>query len=209
MKWFKDHLRNKFLAGTLAAVPVIIVVWAAWQVEERMRPLEQGLGIPLPGAGVLLALVAVYLLGLLVTSFVGRLCLRLADRLLQTVPGLNLAYRAWKDILVVSPEKAGMFSEVVLVPQGGAGGQLGFTSGTPLPSDPTCICVLLPGIPNPLSGRLLVVRRELCVPLKMSMEEAFKFLLSTGNYLPPTLHGLSPARPTVVPVEGSTSGNTL
>jgi uncharacterized membrane protein len=58
------------------------------------------------------------------------------------------------------------------------------------------LCVFLPGIPNPLSGRLVIVERELCLPLPLSMDEAFKFLLSTGNYLPPELRGLADDRPT-------------
>lgn len=104
-------------------------------------------------AGVLLAVVGVYLLGLAVTSFLGRFALRLADRLLQKVPGLSLLYLAWKDVLVVPPDKAGTFHQVVLVPNPAGGAQVGFTSGRPLPGDPRCLCVFLPGFPNPLAGR--------------------------------------------------------
>jgi uncharacterized membrane protein len=82
----------------------------------------------------------------------------------------------------------------VLVPNQMGGAQVGFTSGRPLPGDPRSICVFLPGIPNPLSGRLVIVARDQCAPLALSMEEAFKFLLSTGNYLPPQLQGMQADR---------------
>ena len=90
MTWLKNHLRDKFLAGALAAVPVVVVVWGALLVEQYTRPLAQQVGLDFPGLGVLLAVVGVYLLGLAVTSFLGRFALRLADRLLQKVPGLGL-----------------------------------------------------------------------------------------------------------------------
>jgi uncharacterized membrane protein len=190
MEWLKNHLRAKFLAGVLAAVPIGIVVWGAILVEQYTRLLVEPLGLHVPGLGILIAVVGVYLLGLAVTSFLGRFALRLTDRILQKVPGLSLLYRAWKDVLVVPPDKAGTFHEVVLVPNQAGGAQVGFTSGRPLPGDPHSICVFLPGIPNPLSGRLVIVERARCTPLQLSMEEAFKFLLSTGNYLPPQLQGM-------------------
>lgn len=54
---------------------------------------------------------------------------------------------------MVPPDKAGTFHQVVLVPNPAGGAQVGFTSGRPLPGDPRCLCVFLPGIPNPLAGR--------------------------------------------------------
>jgi uncharacterized membrane protein len=194
MEWLKNHLREKFLAGVLAAVPIVIVVWAAVTIEQNTQFLATKLNLQVPGLGILIAVVGIYLLGLAVTSFLGRFALRLADHILQKVPGLSLLYRAWKDVLVVPPDKAGTFHEVVLVPNQAGGAQVGFTSGRPLPGDPGCICVFLPGIPNPLSGRLVIVERAQCMPLKLSMEEAFKFLLSTGNYLPPELQGMTADR---------------
>jgi uncharacterized membrane protein len=172
----------------------VIVVYAAVWIEQNTRLLAEPLGLRVPGLGILIAVAAVYLLGLGVTSFLGRFALRLIDRILQKVPGLSLLYRAWKDVLVVPPDKAGTFHEVVLVPNQMGGAQVGFTSGRALPGDAHSICVFLPGIPNPLSGRLVIVERELCTPLPLSMEEAFKFLLSTGNYLPPQLQGMSTGR---------------
>jgi hypothetical protein len=36
MTWLKNHLRDKFLAGALAAVPVVVVVWGALLVEPAI-----------------------------------------------------------------------------------------------------------------------------------------------------------------------------
>ena len=189
MKWIKVHLHDKLLAGLLAAVPLVVVFGAASSLERGTEPLAKPLGLHFPGIGFVLALLLIYVLGLFVTSFFGRFALHLVDRLLCRLPGLSLVYRAWKDVLLVSPQEGGMFHQVVLVGSPTFGAQLGFTSGHALPGDPTSLCVFLPGIPNLLNGRLVVVNRDACVRLEMTVEEAIKFLLSTGNYLPAGLHG--------------------
>lgn len=181
------HIRNKFVAGAFAAIPIAIVIYLVVWAEQSTRALAEPLGYDLPGLGLAMAVVGLYLLGLCVTSFVGVLFLRLANVLLQRIPGVNMLYRAWKDVLVVPPDQHGMFHQVVLVPMTPDSAQLGFTSGQPLPGDPDSICVLVPNLPSPLSGRLLVVRRAACLPLKMSVEEAMKYQFSTGNYLPAQL----------------------
>jgi uncharacterized membrane protein len=192
MKKLLHHLRKKFLAGFLAAVPLIIVVWAFVWIEQHTSPLAAPLGFHFPGLGLLIALVAVYLLGLVVTSLLGSLMLLVLDKILEHLPGFKHLYHAWKDIVLLPPSKSGMFHQVVLVPSGdGKSAQFGFTSGNPLPHDPQTCCVFLPNIPNPLTGRLMLLERASCLPVKMSVAEAFKFLLSTGNYLPPDLFGVS------------------
>lgn len=190
MSWLTNHLRNKFLAGILAAGPLVVLVVGAMWIEERTRVLAEPLGFHFPGLGFLIAVAGVYLLGVIVTSLLGRVLLRLADSVLRRIPGFNLLYRVWKEVLVVAPDRAGTFDKVVLVPAGvGQGLQLGFTSGYGLPDDPDSICVFVPGVPNPIAGRLLLIPRASCLTLSLSAEEAFKFLLSSGNYLPAQLHG--------------------
>lgn len=188
MKKLGAHLRNKLLAGGLAIGPIVVLVWGAIWVEEHTKPLTQPLGFHFPGLGVLVAIVAVYLLGLLVTSLIGGWLLRILDRFLQRIPGLNQLYRAWKDILIQPPGKTGVFHRVVLVPAlHGSGMQIGFTSGEGVPPDPDRWCVFVPGVPNPISGQLVLVDRKDCILLEMPVEDAFKYLLSTGNFVPPGL----------------------
>jgi uncharacterized membrane protein len=180
------HLRNKLLAGAVTAAPVVIIVFVAVWLEEHTQPLAELVGLPhFPGLGIVIGLVGVYLLGVAATSLVGGILARCMDFLLQRIPGFNLLYRAWKDTLFLSPGKTGVFHLVVLVPsRDGVGRQIGFTSGDTIPGDPPRRCVFMPGLPNPLSGQLVLMPSEACLPLRVSVEEAFKFLLSTGNYIP-------------------------
>jgi uncharacterized membrane protein len=192
MKRLGTHLQNKFLAGALAAAPIAVVAYIVYLLEVYTQPLADWLGLPFPGLGLLLTLAGVYLLGVVVTSVFGRFALRLGDRALRHIPGLRLVYQAWKEILVTPIDRPNTFHEVVLVPiPEGGGAQLGFTSGVPVPGDPASVC--LPNVPNPITGRLIVVRRDRCLSLKMSAEDAFKFLLSTGNHQPEGLRGHEPA----------------
>jgi uncharacterized membrane protein len=159
MNALRNHLRIKCLAGALAAGPFVVLVFAALWLEENTRPLTVPLGFHFPGLGIILALVGVYLLGLLVTSLIGNFFLRLLDYLLDRMPGLNFLYRAWKDILVMPAGRAGVFHKVVLIPAAEEhGAQMGFTSAEPLLLD-------------------------------LPIEEAFKCLLSTGKFVPTMLQG--------------------
>jgi uncharacterized membrane protein len=178
------HLRNKLLAGAVTAAPIAILVFGAVWLEQHTQPLTQWMGLPhFPGLGVLVGIVGVYLLGIAATSLVGGLVARWLDYLLQRIPGLNFLYRAWKDVLVLPVGKAGIYHLVVLVPSRG-GTQIGFTSGATLAGEPPRWCVFVPSLPNPLSGQLVLFPCTSCLPLQMTVEDAFKFLLSTGNYLP-------------------------
>jgi uncharacterized membrane protein len=61
---------------------------------------------------------------------------------------------------------------------------LGFTSGDALPGDPESCCVFVPNAPNPITGRLYFVRRDRCRLLDITADDAFKVILSNGNYVP-------------------------
>lgn len=192
MTWLAAHLRNKLIAGALALAPVVIVVVVAFWLEEHTQPLAHLLGLPsFPGLGMLIGVAAVYAAGVLVTSLVGGIVVHLVDHLLQRIPGLNLMYRTWKDVLLLPPGKAGVYQRVVLVPNRD-GLQIGFTSGEAVPGAPPRWCVFVPGLPNPLSGQLILFPCDACTPLDISVQEAFKFLLSSGNYLPPGLAHMQP-----------------
>jgi uncharacterized membrane protein len=190
MNRLRKHLQNKLIAGLLAAIPVAIVVYGFFWIEGHTQPLlEPYLGVRVPGLPVVLALVAIYLLGVVVTSFAGKLLLGLFDHLLQRLPGFRLVYSAWKEVVLLPEGRPSTFHQVVLVPQApGEVHALGFTNAEALPGEPACWCVFLPNVPNPLTGRLVLVPREKCLLLKVSAVEVFKIILSTGNYVPADLH---------------------
>lgn len=208
MEWLQKHLRNTFLAGALAAAPLAVTVFVVWYIESRTRVIsDKVLGRGVPFLGVVIALVAVYALGLFVRSVLGRFALKLVDAALNRVPGLRSAYGAWKQVALTPGGGEGMFAKVCLVrDETGRRLEMAFTSGVPVEgtaaaADPL-LCVFVPACPNPMNGRLLLVPRSDCRIIDdLPAEEAFKIVLSTGNYAPRQLGlaaaGFSNARPVV------------
>ena len=135
----KSHLRNKFVAGVLAAIPVAVTFFILWYVDAKAREI---LGITIPFLGIAVALGAIYLLGLFVTSVVGKFLISVTDWILGHVPGLRDLYRAWKQVALTDTHAGGLgiFGRVVLVPdEAGRGMIIGFTSGHPLEGDPEVV----------------------------------------------------------------------
>jgi len=182
MQAIQQHLRNTFLAGILAAIPLAMTAIIVWYVESRTRAL---FGVHIPFLGILIAIGVIYLLGLILTSLLGRAMVRLSDRLLARIPLFRDLYRAWKQIAITPTGSMGMFARVVLVSDvNPTVRQIGFTSGQPASGDERTWCVFVPAAPNPTSGRLLLIERDRCQPTALSVEEGFKIILSGGNYLP-------------------------
>lgn len=187
MSPLQKHFRNTFLTGIFAAIPLAVTVAVVMYVEGMTRaPLRDYLNLNIPFVGVLIAVALIYALGLVINSIVGRWLINSVDRILLRVPLLKDLYQAWKQVTITPGGKEGMFAKVVLVPVENKGTRaIAFTSGDPIPGDPTTCCVFVPAMPNPISGRLYFVPISECIPLGISVEEAFKLLLSGGNYVPP------------------------
>lgn len=182
----KQYVRDTFLAGAFAAVPIVVTVILVKWVDDSTQVLCEPLfGRHVPLLGIAIAIVCVYLLGMAVRSFIGRQALRLGDALLLRMPLIRPVYEAWKQVSLTPGGKEGMYAKVLLAPAGPGGTMaVGFTSGDGVPSDPDLIPVFLPNSPNPLTGRLLFARRSEVHFLDMTAEEAMKLIVSNGNYVP-------------------------
>jgi uncharacterized membrane protein len=178
----QSHVRNKLVAGILAAIPVGITIAILWYVDAKARSVFD---IRYPLLGLMLAVSAVYLLGLFVTSLAGRWILSTTDALLVHIPGLRDLYLSWKQ-MAFSPEgDAGIFARVVLIPdETGKLKMMGFSTRRSIEGDPETLCVFVPGAPNPTAGRLYFVPVGDCVVLDIPARVAFKVLISGGNYVP-------------------------
>lgn len=184
------HLRKAFLAGLLAAGPVAVTIFVIIYVESETRTaVENVIGRDIaPFVGILLVVGIVYVVGVVVSSLIGKLLLQFADRILSRLPVVKTAYGAWKQIALTPGGGEGMYAKVVMIDADDIAvtgcSQMGFTSGEPVPGNANLWPVFVPQCPNPLNGRLLFVPRERCRLTDISSEDAFKMLLSTGNFLP-------------------------
>jgi len=173
------------VAGLLAAIPIVVTVFVVWYIDTKARTL---FSVVYPGQGIAITLALIYLLGLFVSSVLGKWIIGLADALLRRIPGLRDLYLSWKQIAVTTGGHEGIFAHVVLVPdESGHKRMLGFSSGKPIAGDPNTCCVFVPASPNPTSGRLFFVPIAQCVRVEMTTQAALKMLISGGNYVPPSV----------------------
>jgi uncharacterized membrane protein len=175
------HLRNKLVAGALAAIPLVVTVFILWWVDSKARAI---FNVDQPFVGIGIALAGLYLLGLFVTSFVGQFLLGAVDAVLRRLPGLRDLYRSWKQVALTTDTHDGIFAHVVLIPGDGGTRVLGFTSAKGIERDAATWCVFVPASPNPTSGRLFFVPSKACVLVDMSSQEALKLVISSGSYVP-------------------------
>jgi uncharacterized membrane protein len=139
--------------------------------------------------GVALAIVLVYLVGVLVGNFIGRQFWRLGEMAVMRVPLVRAIYPAVKQVTdLFLADRAGAFagSRVVAVQhRAQALWTIGLvTSGGLRPlSEATgdeMVTVFVPSTPTAFSGYVVVVPRRLVVELPLSVEDAMRLLVSGG-----------------------------
>ena len=104
------HIRNKLVAGALAAVPVAVTLFILWYIDSKSREL---LHVHTPFVGIAIAIGVIYGLGVFVTSVAGRFLLGITDNLLRRVPGLRALYRSWKQVALADTQ-VGIFAHALL-----------------------------------------------------------------------------------------------
>jgi len=197
------RMRGYFFAGMLVTAPIAITVYVALLlisfVDERVFSLippvynpETYLPFSVPGIGVLLMLVILTLIGAIAAGYLGKMLLRLSDRLLNRMPVVRSIYGVAKQIVeTVVSNKSVAFREVVLIeyPRSGVW-TVGFLTGRSIDQigqtvGESLVNVFVPTTPNPTSGFLLFLPENDVHRLPMTVEEGIKLVISAGIVLPP------------------------
>lgn len=197
------RLRTYLLTGILVTAPFGITIYLGWLfigfVDGKITPLipprynpETYLPFGVPGLGLLVLVLVLIIIGGLTPGLLGRLVIRLGERMLSGMPVIRSVYGATKQIVeTVMSQQKNAFREVVLFeyPRRGSWA-LGFITGITegevqhLTTDDT-VNVFLPTTPNPTSGYLLFIPRRELVILDMTVEEGIKMVISGGIVTPP------------------------
>ncbi|MBN2145236.1 MAG: DUF502 domain-containing protein [Candidatus Aureabacteria bacterium] len=184
MKKIYKHIVNSLIAGVVAILPLGGMILMIGYLESTIS--NSGLSrLPFyfPGLGLLAAVVFIYLIGLLVTTFIGKWIWKKVDQILDMLPLLGRIYQTLKQILGYGEGKDAIFYEAVLVPSKDTRAEeLGLVTNTIMDAEgKTKSVVFIPGVPNPTSGRLLIMDKESMKPLSISVNEALKALVSIGK----------------------------
>jgi uncharacterized membrane protein len=200
-----------FVAGILAFAPLGITIWAiAWiiqRLDNLLLPrllslvypgLEEPPQVPLIGA--LFTLLVILLMGVIARHFFGTEFVRAWERLLVRVPVARNIYGGVKQLFeaIFTRNQQSQFNRVVLIeyPRKGIYA-IAFTTGPARgrvqeATAHRMINCFLPTTPNPTSGFYLLVPDDEVMEVSLSVEEAFKLIMSAGMVSPEDLP--TPAR---------------
>jgi uncharacterized membrane protein len=202
---------KKFLvAGLLVWLPLAITIWVlSWMLgamdgmfasilsaTQAVLPESARAGLEqlrhVPGLGVLVMLLVLLLTGVFAANMFGQWWLRQWDAILGKIPIVKSIYSSVKQVSdTLFSTNGNAFREAVLVqyPRAGAW-TIAFVTGRPggevaahLAGD--YVSVYVPTTPNPTSGFFLMMPRGDVLPLRMSVDEALKYVISMGVVVPP------------------------
>ena len=195
-------LRKWFFAGLLVVLPLAITVWV---LQWILGTLDQTLlilpanwqpdlliGVHVPGLGVLLALAILLVVGAVASNFIGRRLLSWGDGFLHRIPVVRSIYSGVKQVSdTLFSENGNAFRTAVLVEWPRAGvWTIGFVTGSPGGDVPNhlgddYLSVYVPTTPNPTGGYFVMLRKSDCIELRMTVDEALRYVISMGVVAPP------------------------
>ena len=194
-------LRKWLLSGLLVIVPLVITLgvlnwiigtldqtlfvlpeaWQQWLNEHRVR-----------GLGVLLTLGILLGVGAIASNFVGKRLLGWGDAVVRRIPVVRSIYSSVKQVSdTLFSENGNAFRTAVLIewPRQGVW-TIAFVTGAPGHEvlghlgGGEFLSVYVPTTPNPTGGYFVMLRRSDCIELRMSVDDALKYIVSMGVVVP-------------------------
>ncbi len=191
------RLRRYFLVGLVVTAPVGLtgfVLTVFFQSIDGILgvPLQNRIGFPIPGLGIVILVALVVLVGWLVHLAAGRQLLYWWNRQLSRFPVAGRIYHAvCQIVLSVVGGRRQLFLRTVLIPYPTDGvWAVAFVTNDEAPEmsryvGEPCINVFVPTTPNPTSGFMLVVPKDRVIETPdVSIEEAMKLIMSAGSVSP-------------------------
>ena len=200
------RLRNYFLTGLVVVGPVTITLYIAWYfiniVDAWVKPYiprfynpETYLPFPVPGVGLLFAIVGLTLIGALAANLLGRSLISAGELMLGRMPIVRNVYQGLKQIfesVVTASAPSRSFQKVALMEFPSKGiWSLVFVTGDAAEQIPPrfgedLISVFMPTGMLPPTGFVCFVPRSTVMPVSMSVEDAAKIIISAGMINPET-----------------------
>jgi len=183
MKPLTAHLTRCLVAGFVALLPVggliFSIVYAEYLIAD-VGLVDQEFYFP--GLGLIAVALVLYLVGLVVSTFVGRWIWSRVDRLLVSLPTLGQLYQTLKQVLGYGDGEDAIFRKVVLI-EGEAPGtrELGLVTNETVENATQRLTVFIPGAPNPAAGRLVLIAAQDVRPIDMPVSDALKTLVALGT----------------------------
>ena len=195
----KKALKKNLIAGLLVTIPAaltyMILSFVITRVDKAMKPVVTGILGPqniklmeewhIPGMGFLFLVLFIIAVGFVGTNFIGKKVVAIGEKILHNIPVVRVIYTSIKKVVdTVSLTETPSFQKMVLItyprePLKTLGivccdTPEGITEGEKM------LNVFVPTSPNPTTGFLFMIPEKDTQPLKMSVEEGLKMIISFG-----------------------------
>jgi uncharacterized membrane protein len=153
---------------------------------------ETYINIYIPGLGLILVVIIILIVGLLTKSIIGGKIVRLGEHIVDRIPIVRIIYTGVKQLLeAFFMQKKDAFKRVALLEYPRRGIYvIGFITGeskgeVQTKTNKKMINVFVPTTPNPTSGFYILIPEDELTILNMTVEDAFKLIISGGIFTPP------------------------
>jgi len=197
------RLRNYFISGLLFWIPLalsVIVIKFFLELVNNLIPQKYlpeaifKLDTTIPGSGIILVLIVILITGVMVTNILGRKLVALWEKVLNKIPGFRNIYNVLKKVSdTVFNTSTESFRKAFLIQYPSKGiWVIAFQSGDYRDEAESIIGeeimnLFVPTTPNPTSGFFIMIAKKDAFELDMSVEEAFKLVISAGVVTPNSL----------------------
>jgi uncharacterized membrane protein len=178
------HFVKNFIAGMIAMLPIASML-ITMAFLERSLALSGIIDLEFyfPGLGIVLAVVALYLIGLLATSFIGKFVWNGIDHIFERIPAIGQIYKAVKEILGYDTGDEPVFRAVVLYKNTATDSEeIGLVTKE-YQDEEGCrkSFVYVPNSPTPTSGQLVIIDSDKLKKIDMTPNDALKMILAVGK----------------------------
>ena len=185
-KTFTEQVSSSFFKGLLIVVPPVITVFVIkWLFDLTESSIGKFLPVKVPGVGLVLVLVTIWIVGVLSGNFLSQKIIDLFDKLISKIPIVKFIYGSVKQVSKALFESDSAFKNVVLVPY-----QKSYVLGFQILNVPApvreklgddYVCVYMPWSMNMTAGMNFFVKKSDVIPVDMLPPDAFQFILTAGT----------------------------
>jgi len=192
-----NKLKKSFISGLIVFLPITLTIYCFVLVLNFSdgllgRFLEpyfyENFGFYFRGFSIIAGIYLIILIGFFATNYLGKRIYEFFENFLVKLPFFRQVYPAIKEMAVFlfSRDNAAKFNKVVFVeyPRKGIYA-IGFLTNTaPInvfkKNNPELCNVFIPSAPGPLTGYVVIVPKKEIIFTDISIEAAFKFIVSGG-----------------------------
>ena len=191
MNSITQTFRAKLFAGVATLLPLyltyVVIRFLFESLEKMSDPILKQFGLGIPGLGIILTIILIYLLGIIVTNFLGRKIFDIGESIVKRVPIVSMIYTTLKQITdTFTKGTTDAFEGVVYIqyPRQGLW-TMAFISGESKNKDGIPFFhIFVPTTPNPTSGFFLLIPQADAISTGMTVEEGLKTIISGGLLAP-------------------------